>query len=112
MAASFCHIDITTVPIWNIRIQGKQLMLHRAFYQRSGTTRAVTFHARDLLEVCDFVCLWEKCAKVVIQLVRAEPISAQKQPSYWEEKVQDRREEFLEQADLDSERAYPTRREP
>ena len=33
------------------------------------------------------------------------------EPSYWDEKAKDRREEFLEQADLDRERAYP-RREP
>ena len=46
-------------------------MLYRALYQRCGTTRAVTFHADDLMDVADFVTLWERCAKVVVQDIKA-----------------------------------------
>jgi hypothetical protein len=40
-----------------------------------------------------------------------QPLELKDEPSYWEEKRLDRREEFREEADLDRERAYP-RREP
>jgi len=48
-------------------------MLYRLLYQRDGTTRAVTFHADDLMDVVDFVALWERCAKVVVQDIK--PVS-------------------------------------
>lgn len=41
-------------------------MLYRATYLRNGLKRAVTFHADGLMELCDFISLWERCAKVVI----------------------------------------------
>lgn len=44
-------------------------MLYRCFYQRQGTTRAVTFHAEDLIDVADFVALWERCSRVVIHTI-------------------------------------------
>ena len=52
-------------------------MLHRAFYQRDGSTRAVTFHADNLIDVCDFVALWERLAKVIIHRIVAVPRSPQ-----------------------------------
>lgn len=41
-------------------------MLYRAFYKRQGQPRTVTFQADDLVELTDFICLWERMARVQI----------------------------------------------
>ena len=55
--------------------------------------------------------LVDATARVRDAVERQQPVELDKEPSYWDEKAKDRREEFLEEADFDRERAYP-RREP
>jgi len=58
-------------------------MLYRLLYQRAGTTRAVTFQADDLVEVADFVTLWERCAKVVVQDIKQVRVRAFVKSDTW-----------------------------